>query len=130
MDKKHLRKMARNMRKQPTFHERIVMQKLSAWGIRFKFQWIIEGWIPDFYLPQYRVILEVDGSQHYTQGGVIRDKFRTATLEARGFRVIRVRNELAELMTREWLLNEASKTFEIEPADRSFHNEYLKTLGA
>jgi very-short-patch-repair endonuclease len=39
------------------------------------------------------LVLEVDGSQHYTEDGEAYDKDRTAILEALGYSVLRVSND-------------------------------------
>ena len=46
----------------------------------------------DFYCAQARLVIELDGSQHYEDEGREKDARRTAFLEAYGLRVIRIPN--------------------------------------
>ena len=57
-------------------------------------QRIIGDYIVDFFCRRARLVVELDGKQHYDRNGLIEyDTVRTAFLEALGLRVIRVRNE-------------------------------------
>ncbi len=46
----------------------------------------------DFYCAACKVVIEVDGSQHYSPEGLVADAERTAFLEGLGLRVIRFSN--------------------------------------
>lgn len=46
----------------------------------------------DFYCSAAKIILEIDGSQHYTPDGMEYDEERTAYLEGLGFQVLRFSN--------------------------------------
>ena len=48
--------------------------------------------IVDFYCHKYDLIIEVDGSQHYTEQGMAYDTERSAVLEYYGSRVLRFTN--------------------------------------
>jgi very-short-patch-repair endonuclease len=51
------------------------------------------GWyIVDFYCAASKVVIEVDGSQHFTSEGLAYDLERTAFLEGLGLRVVRFSN--------------------------------------
>ncbi len=51
------------------------------------------GWyIVDFYCAACKVVIEVDGSQHFTPEGLAYDAERTAFLEGLGLRVVRFSN--------------------------------------
>ena len=49
----------------------------------------IGTYIVDFYLPEIRLVVEVDGSQHLTEAGMQADARRTAYMESLGLKVIR-----------------------------------------
>ena len=49
-------------------------------------------YIADFYCASAKLIIELDGSQHYEPQGEIRDKVRTEFLEEFGLTVIRIPN--------------------------------------
>lgn len=52
----------------------------------------IGPYIVDFYLPEIRLVIEVDGSQHLTEIGLAADRKRTAYLQSLGLKVIRFDN--------------------------------------
>jgi len=53
----------------------------------------IDHFIADFYCSECRLIIEVDGSQHYTPDGLKRDAIRTDVLSLYGLEVIRFSND-------------------------------------
>ena len=65
---------------------------LSKYEIRFQRQKAIDNFIADFYCHKAKLIIEIDGSQHYTEEGKQKDEFRTETLEGYDLRVIRFTN--------------------------------------
>jgi len=78
---------------------------LKSLGITYQFQCIFmdgpNGYIPDFYLPSYNLIIEIDGFHHYTSDGKRKDKVRTVELirysKVKG--VLRLTNRKAEIIT-------------------------------
>jgi len=52
-------------------------------------QRIIGNYIADFYCPAAKLIVELDGSQHYTNQGKIRDKIRDDYMRKEGINVMR-----------------------------------------
>ena len=46
----------------------------------------------DFYCNEARLVIELDGSQHYEQKGLLKDKIRTEKIELRNLTVIRIPN--------------------------------------
>ena len=59
---------------------------------RFLRQHLIENYIADFYCHEARLIIELDGSQHYEVKGLLKDKIRTEKIESRNLTVIRIPN--------------------------------------
>ena len=49
-------------------------------------------YIADFYSAEAKLIIELDGSQHYEDGNMEKDTERTAFLEGYGLTVIRIPN--------------------------------------
>lgn len=49
-------------------------------------------YIVDFYCPELKLVIEVDGESHYTPEGQAYDAERTAYLESMGIRVLRFSN--------------------------------------
>ncbi len=66
---------------------------LSMYPVRFSRQKVLGKYIVDFYCPKAKLIIELDGTQHYTQKGMISDSERTAYLNQYGLQVVRIANE-------------------------------------
>ena len=65
---------------------------LKTYPIRFNRQKIINKYIVDFYCAKAKLIIELDGSQHYEYIGIEKDVERTKFLKQYGFKVIRISN--------------------------------------
>ena len=65
---------------------------LRTYPIRFQRQKTISAFIVDFYCHEAKLIVEVDGSQHYTEDGEAYDKERSALLREFKLEVIRFSN--------------------------------------
>ena len=85
---------AKNLRKNATKQEKHLWYDfLSKYEVRFQRQKAIDNFIADFYCYKAKLIIEIDGSQHYTEEGQKYDEFRTFILEGYNLRVIRFTNE-------------------------------------
>jgi very-short-patch-repair endonuclease len=67
------------------------LNKRQLNGLKFRSQHPVGPFIVDFYCPEHRLVIELDGSIHNQQ--VEQDTARTAQLNQFGYRVIRFRNE-------------------------------------
>ena len=65
---------------------------LQHYPVKIYKQRIIGPFIADFYCASAKLVIEIDGSQHYDDDGVAYDLERTAYLESYGLRVIRYSN--------------------------------------
>ena len=96
MERKHnvdLTINARNLRKNMTKEERHLWYDfLKRYPVRFLRQKVIDNYIVDFYCHSARLIIELDGSQHYEEKGLLKDKIRTEIIEQRNLTVIRIPN--------------------------------------
>ena len=96
MERKHnteLTSNARTLRKNMTKEERHLWYDfLKTYPVRFLRQKVIDNYIVDFYCHSARLIIELDGSQHYEEKGLLKDKIRTETIEQRNLTVIRIPN--------------------------------------
>ena len=63
---------------------------LQSYPIKFRRQAVINKYIVDFYCPEAKLIIELDGSQHYEEKGLEYDEKRTTVLEQYGLNVIRI----------------------------------------
>ena len=85
--------LAKNLRNNATPQENHLWYDfLSKYEMRFQRQKSIDHFIADFYCHRAKLIVEIDGSQHYTEEGKGRDEFRTEILEGYDLKVIRFTN--------------------------------------
>ncbi len=61
-------------------------------GYQFYRQRIIGDYIVDFYCPKFKLVIEVDGGQHYSDDAVEKDTKRDAYLASHEIRVLRFTN--------------------------------------
>lgn len=96
MQRKHnteLTALAKSLRKEMTKEERHLWYDfLRGYSVRFLRQKVIDDYIVDFYCHKARLIIELDGSQHFTERGLSRDAFRTERIENRDLLVLRIDN--------------------------------------
>jgi very-short-patch-repair endonuclease len=79
-------------------------------GRRFRRQFSVGNYILDFYCPKEKLAVELDGQDHFTYWGSMRDDERTEFLNKQGIRVIRFENvEVFESM--EYVLEEIRRNF-------------------
>ena len=85
--------VGRILRKNMTPEERHLWYDfLRTYPIRFNRQKIIGKYIVDFYCAKAKLIIELDGSQHYEDDGVLKDNERAKFLDAYDFTIIRIPN--------------------------------------
>ena len=58
-------------------------------GYQFYRQKIIGNYIADFYCPKLKLVIEVDGGQHYSAEGQQNDRMRDAYMTGIGITVVR-----------------------------------------
>ncbi len=95
-----LRANARSLRKNSTDAERILWSELRDHrlnGAGFRRQVPIGNYIADFMCHATKLVIELDGGQHFSEQGEQADAARAAAIEAKGFRVLRFSNH--EVMT-------------------------------
>ena len=81
---------ARELRREMTPQERHLWYVfLSRQQPRFQRQKVILGFIVDFYCHAAKLVIEIDGSQHYSEQGTLYDLERTKVLEELGLTVLR-----------------------------------------
>ena len=84
---------ARALRKGMTPQERhLWFDFLRYYPVKVYKQRIIGSYIVDFYCASAKLVIEIDGSQHYAPPRQAQDTLRTAYLESLGLRVIRFSN--------------------------------------
>ena len=85
--------MAKELRKNMTKEERHLWYDfLRSYPVKFTRQKVFGKYIADFYSAEAKLIIELDGSQHYEEDNQRKDQKRTEFLEEYGLKVIRIPN--------------------------------------
>ena len=96
MQSKHNKQLvpfAKQLRKEMTKEERHLWYDfLRTHPVRFSRQKVLGKYIADFYSAEAKLVIELDGSQHYEDSNVVKDAERTAFLEGYGLTIIRIPN--------------------------------------
>ena len=84
---------AKALRKEMTREERHLWYDfLRGYPVKFTRQKVIGPYIVDFYCPKADLVIELDGSQHFTEDGLQKDAQRTVFLEQFHLTVLRIPN--------------------------------------
>ena len=96
LNKKHNKRLvpfAKQLRKDMTKEEkRLWYDFLRDYPLKFLRQKVIGNYIADFYCAKAKLVIELDGSQHYEDNNVTKDLIRTEFLEQYGLLVVRIPN--------------------------------------
>ena len=89
----HILRNARVLRKNMTRQEKHLWYDfLQKYPVKIYKQRIIGNYIVDFYCAAAKLVIEIDGSQHYIGDGVNNDKTRDGFMADLGLKVIRFSN--------------------------------------
>ena len=92
-----LRRLSQTLRKNMTRQERhLWYDYLSQYPVRFVRQHPLSYYIADFYCAKAKLVVELDGSQHYNPAGEASDAKRTADLARLGIHVLRFPNNAVD----------------------------------
>ena len=96
MERKHNRELtsrARELRKNMTKEERHLWYDfLRQYPVPFSRQKVLGKYIVDFYCAKAKLVIELDGSQHFESDAMAKDAERTNFLADYGLTVIRIPN--------------------------------------
>ena len=96
MERKHNKELtsrARNLRKNMTKEERRLWYDfLRGYPVPFSRQKVLGRYIVDFYCAQAKLVIELDGSQHFEPDAMAKNADRTSFLADYGLMVIRIPN--------------------------------------
>ena len=88
-----LKSNAQTLRKNMTKEENLLWyQFLRRYPCQFRRQYVIGNYIVDFYCHRARLVVELDGSQHYDPKEMEKDTQRSRYLESLGLKVLRFTN--------------------------------------
>jgi very-short-patch-repair endonuclease len=93
-----LKEYSRDLRKNMTEAEVYLWMHIrnrQVHGLQWYRQRVIGDYIVDFYCPVKKIVIEVDGSQHFSKEMLEEDAKRDQYLEAVGVKVLRFNNDEA-----------------------------------
>ena len=90
---RRLKPRAQELRRNMTPQERKLWYGfLRQYPVKVYRQRMIDHFIADFYCAKAKLVIELDGSQHYTEQGKCYDAERSAVIEKYGVQVLRFSN--------------------------------------
>lgn len=75
------------------------LRRKQLHGVQFYRQKPLGEYVVDFYAPAIRLVIEVDGSQHFEAAAMVADEPRSAALRRMGLQVLRFGNRQVLLET-------------------------------
>jgi very-short-patch-repair endonuclease len=87
---------AKKLRENPTEAEGklwLAVKDNQIEGYKFRRQHPLSIYVADFYCHALKLVIEIDGDYHLTEGQQLLDKKRTSDIEFQGLKVIRFTNE-------------------------------------
>ena len=120
-----VKNFAQELRKNATKEENALWyQYLRKHPVQFRRQCVLGKYIVDFYCSKARLIVELDGSQHYETTGIEHDVQRTQYLESLGLKVLRFSNADVNLQ-----LRSVCQQIDLEIQERHSENPLPKDTG-
>jgi len=87
------RRRAQDLRKNQTKEERHLWYDfLKTYPVQFRRQYPVGCYYADFYCFEAKLVVELDGSQHYDPENIAADRQRTAYFEKNGLHILRFAN--------------------------------------
>lgn len=86
----------RALRRNETIAEKNMWSQLrnrQLLGLKFRRQYSVDQYVIDFYCPEYKIAIELDGSIHELEETKQKDAIRQKYLEKYGIKFIRITNE-------------------------------------
>ena len=119
-NKDNTKEKRRELKKEMTECEKILWKHIrnDALGVRFRRQYGIGNYIADFYCPSLKLVIELDGSQHFTEEGLEYDKSREEFMKNFVIKTLRFNNN--DVMTN---IEEVLKGIKIYVDEKNKDNE-------
>jgi len=112
-NKKNLKDKRKQLRNNPTQAEAFLwgyLKNSQLEGRKFRRQSSIKNYIVDFYCPEEKLVIELDGDFHFDEKAIKDDGKRTKEIEEEGLKVIRFENQKV-LLNLDKVLNEIKNHF-------------------
>lgn len=114
---KTLEDYQRILRKYATPWEKKFKRELKRWCAIREVKWVFQrifwtgeqGYIADFYLPDYRMVFELDGKHHLHGEQAEKDRVRDEWFKSQSIRVVRVQNREVDALGAREIIESAVK---------------------
>ena len=86
----------RQLRNHATEAEKLLWKHLKSRqldGFKFRRQYSIDGYVVDFYCPEVKLAIELDGDTHFVHGAIEYDRNREAHISSFGITFLRFFND-------------------------------------
>jgi adenine-specific DNA-methyltransferase len=100
------KQFSRHLRKTQNTYEELLWQLLrnrKRCNRKFRRQHPIANYVADFYCDEGKLVIEIDGRDHFTERGRIHDEARDRFMHSQGIRVLRFTGKQVETETH-WVL--------------------------
>lgn len=93
-NKRKLLGRRRELRKEQTEQEKILWENIRnrKLNVKFRRQYSVGGYILDFYSPEAKLAVEIDGGQHFKEENYLYDQDRTEYIKVLDCKVLRFKN--------------------------------------
>lgn len=90
-----LKDRRKRLRKDSTEVEKILWNKIRGekLGVKFFRQYSLDGYVMDFYCPEKRLAVEIDGGYHIQASSKVYDKYRERYISAFNIKIARFKND-------------------------------------
>jgi very-short-patch-repair endonuclease len=108
------RQFSRHLRKTQNTYEELLWQLLrnrKRCNRKFRRQHPIGVYVADFYCAEDKLVIEIDGRDHFTEQGRIRDEARDRFMHLQGIRILRFTGKQVETET-DWVLAQISQVLD------------------
>ena len=112
-NRKNLKDKRKKLRNNPTQAEAFLwgyLKNSQFEGRKFRGQSSIKSFIVDFYCPEEKLVIELDGDLHFDEKAIKYDEKRTKEIEEEGIKVIRFENQEV-LLNLDTVLSEIKRNF-------------------
>ncbi|MCP5061031.1 MAG: DUF559 domain-containing protein [Ignavibacteriae bacterium] len=95
-NKPELKELRRQLRQDQTYAEKVMwlhLRNRQILGVKFRRQYSVDQYIIDFYAPEIKLAIELDGSVHNEPKQKEYDEIRQTYIEKYGINFIRITNE-------------------------------------
>ena len=95
-NRRNLKERRKKLRNNPTLAEAFLwgyLKNSQLEGRKFRRQSSIKSFIVDFYCPEEKLVIELDGDFHFHEKAIKNDERRSKILEKEGLKIIRFENQ-------------------------------------